>query len=249
MVERGDEFRGRLQDARPDALVVVGNDHFHQLFMDNMPAFLIGKMTDYDAIFHNETREFGMPPSVLPGDKNLAEEILDGLIEREVDMAFSDELRLDHSVVVPLQFVCPAFDIPLVPVLTNCVAPPLPPARRFVEVGRRLRAAIDSLHGDRRVAVIVSGHLSVDVGGPDHFPDHAADAAWDDAVMEALRTGDLGTAIELSSFERMARAGNATDQFLNYLLGAGVADGTLPSHAEAMKRRSNSQAWIAWEPT
>ena len=29
---------------QPDVLITNGNDHLHQFFMDNMPAFMIGKM-------------------------------------------------------------------------------------------------------------------------------------------------------------------------------------------------------------
>jgi len=30
-------------------LVMVGSDHFHQLWLDNMPQFLVGKAPFYDA--------------------------------------------------------------------------------------------------------------------------------------------------------------------------------------------------------
>ena len=54
-------FRETLTRARPDVLVMVGSDHFHQLWLDNMPQFLIGKAPFYDANFYNEEREFGLP--------------------------------------------------------------------------------------------------------------------------------------------------------------------------------------------
>ena len=31
---------------------MVGSDHFHQLWLDNMPQFLVGKAPFYDANFH-----------------------------------------------------------------------------------------------------------------------------------------------------------------------------------------------------
>ena len=42
-------FRDTLTRARPDVLVMVGSDHFHQLWLDNMPQFLVGKAPFYDA--------------------------------------------------------------------------------------------------------------------------------------------------------------------------------------------------------
>ena len=36
-------YRETLAAAKPDVLVMVGSDHFHQIFLDNCPQFLIGK--------------------------------------------------------------------------------------------------------------------------------------------------------------------------------------------------------------
>ena len=54
-------YRQTLTRARPDVLVMVGSDHFHQLWLDNMPQFLVGKAPFYDANYYNEEREFGLP--------------------------------------------------------------------------------------------------------------------------------------------------------------------------------------------
>src|SRR5262249_37887230 len=47
-VAKIEAFRETLTRARPDVLVMVGSDHFHQLWLDNMPQFLIGKAPFYD---------------------------------------------------------------------------------------------------------------------------------------------------------------------------------------------------------
>ena len=47
------EFGLDLTAAKPDILVMVGADHFHQFFHDNYPTFLIGKQPKYDATFYN----------------------------------------------------------------------------------------------------------------------------------------------------------------------------------------------------
>ncbi len=38
-----DWLRQKMAQARPDVLIVVASDHLNQWFMDNMPAFLVGK--------------------------------------------------------------------------------------------------------------------------------------------------------------------------------------------------------------
>ena len=113
--------------------------------MDNMPAFMIGKMDAYSGTFYDETREFGLPQCRLPGDIELSEAIMDGAFDRGVDFAYSNELTIDHSIIVPMMFVRPEMDIPIVPILTNCIAPPMPRAKRFYEVGKAIRSAIDAL--------------------------------------------------------------------------------------------------------
>ena len=66
-VRKVEAYRETLARARPDILVMVGSDHFHQLWLDNMPQFLVGKAPYYDANYYNEEREFGLPRLLLKG--------------------------------------------------------------------------------------------------------------------------------------------------------------------------------------
>ena len=95
-------FRETLTRARPDVLVMVGSDHFHQLWLDNMPQFLVGKAPFFDANFYNEEREFGLPRMTLRGQEDLASHILRNGLDRDFDLAFSNELRIDHSITCPI---------------------------------------------------------------------------------------------------------------------------------------------------
>src|SRR6202034_2852521 len=62
-------FRETLTRANADVLVLVGSDHFHQLWLDNMPQFLVGKAPFYDANWYNEEREFGLPKMFFAGQE------------------------------------------------------------------------------------------------------------------------------------------------------------------------------------
>src|ERR1700691_2604880 len=59
-VAKIEAFRAPLTRAEPDVLLMVGSDHFHQLWLDNMPQFLVGKAPFFDANWYNEEREFGL---------------------------------------------------------------------------------------------------------------------------------------------------------------------------------------------
>lgn len=247
MQDRFDGVRERLGRVRPEAIVSVGNDHFHQFFMDNMPAFVLGKMDRYDGTFYNEVREFDLPRVTIPGDAALAGAILEGLLASRVDLAFSNELKVDHSIVVPLLFTRPDLDLPIVPIMSNCVAPPLPTAARFHEVGRALRRVIESLPDRRRIAILGSGNLSLEVGGPLQFAPHAMDPEFDEAAVGWIAAADAESAARACTYERLLRAGNVSHGFLNYLLLLGAAGDAKPTYAEGLKRSGSTQAYFAWE--
>src|SRR6201994_3675363 len=91
-VPKIEAFRAPLTRARPDVLVMVGSDHFHQLWLDNMPQFLVGKAPFYDANYYNEEREFGLPKLLLTGDEELSAYLLRQGMDAGFDLAFSNEL-------------------------------------------------------------------------------------------------------------------------------------------------------------
>jgi protocatechuate 4,5-dioxygenase, beta chain len=213
-----------------------------------MPLFLVGHMDQFDLTYYNEVREFGLTRESVVGSPELSGHLIEGCLNNGVDVAYSLEVKLDHSILVPLFLFRPELDLPIAPFLTNCIAPPLPPARRYFEVGRVIRKVIDAIPGDLRVGVVSTGHLSLDVGGPDQFATAAHDPDWDDRAVGWIATGDIEGAIAACTPEQLMEKGNLTMGYLNFLLTAGVADGLLPTHAEAVKRGGSSQALFAWEP-
>ena len=200
--ERIAMMRQKLAEAKVDVLVCIGNDHLHQFFMDNMPAFMIGKMEQYDGTFYDEEREFGLPKCKLQGDVNVADAIMEGAFDRGVDFSYSNELTIDHSIIVPMMFVRPEMDIPIVPILTNCIAPPMPRPKRYFEVGKALRAAIDSLPTNKRIGVLVSGHLSLEIGGPKMFEPKLTDPNFDANAVGWIVNGNIDAAAEACTPEK-----------------------------------------------
>src|SRR5215475_15277372 len=245
--ERIATMREKLAAANPDVLITIGNDHLHQFFMDNMPAFMIGKMDQYDGTFYDETREFGLPTCKLPGDVELSDAIMEGAFDRGVDFAYSNELTIDHSIVVPMIFVRPEMDIPIVPILTNCIAPPMPRAKRFYEVGKAIRAAVDGLATNKRIGVLVSGHLSLEIGGPRQFERHLMDPQFDADAVGWIQHGDIKSAAEGCTPTRMMQAGNMTSGYLNFLMMMGVANLTSPSYAEGLDAGFPAVPFFSWD--
>ncbi len=236
-----------VQRADPDVIVIVASDHFHQYFYNNMPQFLIGRMTSYQGTFYNEAREFDLPRVDLGGNRQLSTDMIEAGFEHGFDFAFSDEMRLDHACVVPSLITQPSLEIPVVPVLTNCGAPPIPSGRRFVELGTTLRRAIESSNAVERVAVVVSGNLSLEVGGPEQMMPYSVDPEFDELAMEWLVERDFPALTAESTYERLMSHGNTSFQFLNMITMAAMQDDMTLVHAEAMKRRGSPAPCFIYE--
>jgi hypothetical protein len=149
-VRKVEAFRETLTRARPDVLVMVGSDHFHQLWLDNMPQFLVGKAPFYDANFHNEEREFGLPRMLMKGQEDLSAYVLREGLDAGFDLAFSNELRIDHSITCPIITLRPQNDLPIVPIRpAAATAEAVCPARTDDPAAGGVVAVVPAGGGDR----------------------------------------------------------------------------------------------------
>jgi 2,3-dihydroxyphenylpropionate 1,2-dioxygenase len=155
------EARDRIAAAKPDVAIIIGSNHFRGLWLDLMPTFLIG-VGDVEA-----AGESGTPKGPLPTHPEFARHLLQGAIDDGFDVSFSGKLMVDHGISHAVQYLLDGIDVPVVPIIINMFAPPLPRLERVVALGRALRRAVDSYGEDLRVAVIASGGLSHALPWPD----------------------------------------------------------------------------------
>jgi len=242
-----ESMRKRMAGFRPEVLIVIASDHLNQFFMDNMPAFLIGKAPRAEGPFRHESRAFGIAPYHAEIDIEAAKGLLRLGSKWGVDFAFSDEFRMDHAFTVPLNFIRPEMDLPIVPVFTNVMAPPIPPARRFYEAGKAIRKMIEELPSDKRVGVVSSGHLAIEIGGPKDGRS-SSDPEFDQRMMDLIAKGAAETVIEEATWDRMMAAGNVAPGFSNFVLLMGLADGKAPTASGVRFPKSKgSVPFMAWD--
>ena len=242
-------FRETLTRANPDVLVMVGSDHFHQLWLDNMPQFLVGKAPFYDANWYNEEREFGLPRMLLKGQEDLSAHILRAGLDEGFDLAFSNELRIDHSITCPIITLRPEADLPIVPIYTNIFAPPLPQPSRFVKLGEAIRKIVEEWPSDLRVAIVGTGHLSLELGGPRQFGPHGPDPEFDRRAVEWIATGDLDNCVREVTLDSLHAPGNATHGFMDFMLMMGVAGaGAKADHVDTLDLFHTMEAYVTWYP-
>ena len=138
----------------PDAVVVIGPDHFHGNFYDLLPPFVLG-VEEAEGF-----GDFGSRSGPLPVAAELAWPIRDGLAGAGFDLALSYALTVDHGVVQSYDVVCRGRGVPMVPLVVNTAAPPLPSLERCTALGTALGDAIRGAAFPGRVLLIASGGLS-----------------------------------------------------------------------------------------
>jgi 2,3-dihydroxyphenylpropionate 1,2-dioxygenase len=179
-IDRAHRFRdglgvaaAQLAEIRPDAVVIVGSNHFRGFWLDLMPSFTIGVGEVVSS------GEHGTPQGMLPSDPALGLHICNSMIAQEFDVAFSTRITVDHGISHAYQWLLTKTQAPIVPIVLNCFAPPLPTLYRARAFGAALRKALLSAPGTKRVAVIATGGLSHKLP----FPDWRDPKSEDDAFL------------------------------------------------------------------
>ena len=158
-------IRKWLAEKKPDALVLVYNDHVTSFFFDHYSAFALGIGDAYPVA------DEGGGARALPavrGHAALAQHIGFSLVTDEFDMSFCQDKPLDHGVLSPLSMLLPHepdWAAPVVPLQVGVLQFPVPSALRCYKLGQALRRAIESYPEDLSVVLVATGGLSHQVHG------------------------------------------------------------------------------------
>lgn len=183
LYEQFGRLRAQLRASEPEALIVVAAEHFANFFMDNMPAFAIGMADHYDGPIEDPAW-LGIARSRIPGNALLAQQLISHVMHT-VDVAYAQEWKFDHGIMVPLHFLTPQFDLPIIPANINCQGPPLTPLPRAWAFGEALRRACDAL--PQRIALVGTGGISHWPATPDSG---RINEAWDRDFLDRWQRND-----------------------------------------------------------
>lgn len=174
--DRAERFRGALADARnalararPDIAVIVGSNHFRGFWLDLIPSFTLG-VGEVTA-----AGEAGTPKGPQKTMPVFAQAVADHLVAAGTEVAISARLQIDHGQSHAIQYLLDGLDVPVVPLVVNVFAAPLPTIARCMELGRNLAAVIAAYPEDLRVAVIASGGLSHQLPWPSRWQEPAGE--------------------------------------------------------------------------
>ena len=224
-LKRGYAELGKLlRDARPDVILGFANDHVLNLPFSNMPDFCVGTAEQWQGPAPWFKDWLAVADYRVAGNREVAHELVHGLDRLGMTVAFRDDLLFDDNFSVPLTVLTPDYDIPLVPVHMNCLVPPVPTPEHCFNLGERVaRVVRESLPAGMRVAVMATGGLSHDPGGPRYFE---IDEAFDRWFLSLLEAGDTPRAFAECTLERMREAGaGGTPELIAWFVAWGAAKG------------------------
>ena len=148
----------------PDLVIQFGSDHYSNVHLDLMPAFLLGHQAE-------AIGDCGGLPGKLDVPMELTTELAIHLVESGFDIATSHAMKVDHGFSNALGLFMHG-DIaarPVIPVFINAMAEPRPRMQRCRLLGESIGAWAAKL--GKRVAFIGSGGLSHETGAI--FPQYA----------------------------------------------------------------------------
>jgi aromatic ring-opening dioxygenase catalytic subunit (LigB family) len=213
------EAMGRdFEAGKPDVLVVLSNDHLHNFFLNNFPALCIGVAEQYDSPIEHWLRA---KRRTFRGDQSLGSCLLRTALDEGFDPSFSMEMVLDHGSLTPLELAGLDPDLPIVPILFNCVQPPMPTMRRCHQFGQFLGQALRNYDGVERVAILATGGISHDIATPRMG---MVNREFDETLLGLMEAGDPDAVVKYAT-DHVHTAGNGAEEIRMWMAAMGVADG------------------------
>lgn len=218
-----------LEEARPDAIVIFSSDHLDRCFFDNLPPFLVAVGDSAEGPVNEWLK---IPKVKVSVDGALGRFLVSEGLENGVDFSSSADLPLDHAEVVPLSFLTPSWNVPIVPIVVNAFAPPMPSLKRCTQVGAFVREAVERWPEHKRIAVLGTGGLSHWVGLPEMGRVNAEFDRW---FMDTLAAGQQSDIIARykKAEELDAVAGNGGQEVRDWLAAAGAMPPSLKAQVLA----------------
>jgi len=155
-----------LEREKPDAAILIYNDHVTSFFFDRYPTFALSVAAEHPIADEG----FGKRPlAPIPGDSDFAWHVAHSLVDDEFDITLCQDMPLDHGALTPLSALWPDRAAPwpcaVLPIAVNVLQFPVPSPRRLFKLGQALRRAVESYRDDYRVVVLGTGGLSHQLHG------------------------------------------------------------------------------------
>jgi 3-O-methylgallate 3,4-dioxygenase len=212
-----------LEAARPDVVLILGDDQHEQFLDDNLPALAIYHGETVPVVHHvgrnsqpykeREEREWASTEPEYPSHAELGRYLIEALMAEEFDVARTNRLRpeigVGHAFAFLYRRLWPGTRVPMVPFMVNTYFPPNQPTpKRCYALGQALRRALEAWETPARVALVASGGLSHVI----------MDEALDRHLLNALQEDDREALFAIPR----AQLKGGTSEILNWIAVAGA---------------------------
>ena len=214
-----------LKANRPDAIVLVFNDHATAFSLEMIPTFAIGTAAQY------QPADEGWGPRPVPtvvGHPALAAHIAQSVIQDDFDLTIVNKMDVDHGLTVPLSLMCGqpgAWPCPVIPFAVNVVQYPVPSGRRCFNLGRAIRKAVASYDAPLKVQIWGTGGMSHQLQGPRAG---LINRAWDSAFLDQL-IADPAALAQKPHIDYVREAGSEGIELVMWLIARGAMSDSAPT--------------------
>jgi len=227
---KGYEFSKQwMQEAKPDVIILVHNDHATAFSLQMIPTFAIGTAAEF------QPADEGWGPRPVPmvqGHPELASHIAQSVILQDFDLTIVNEMDVDHGLTVPLSLMCgqpTAWPCPVIPFAVNVVQYPVPRGQRCFQLGQAIRRALDEYDEDLNVQIWGTGGMTHQLQGPRAG---LINKQWDSKFLDKL-IDDPEAAAAIPHIEYVREAGSEGIELVMWLIARGamsdVAGGSKPT--------------------
>jgi hypothetical protein len=210
-----DRLRQALVASAPEVLILFTSEHWANFFLDHVSPFCVGRAAAYSGPIEPWLK---IEKTTIKGDPKLAEEVVLGCYANDLEPGFSYEMEFDHGTMIPLHFLTPQMDIPVVPIVINTLMPPQPSVRRCLQLGHAVGEI--ARRSNKRIGLVATGGLSHDPGERNHG---FIDQSFDRRFLETLGTGDVAR-LGKYSVSDFASAGAGAIELLSWIALAGALE-------------------------
>ena len=207
-----------MQEAKPDVIILVYNDHATAFSLQMIPTFAIGTAAEF------QPADEGWGPRPVPivqGHPELASHIAQSLILQDFDLTIVNEMDVDNGLTVPLSLMCgqpKTWPCPVIPFAVNVVQYPVPRGQRCFQLGQAIRRALDEYDEDLNVQIWGTGGMTHQLQGPRAG---LINKQWDSQFLDKL-INDPEAAAVIPHIEYVREAGSEGIELVMWLIARGA---------------------------
>jgi len=207
-----------MADVKPDVVIMVYNDHVNAFDFKIIPTFAIGCAEEFPIA---DEGWGARPVPIVKGYPEFASHLVQSLVLDEFDITIVNQMEVDHGLTSPMSllFGTPdAWPVRVIPLAVNVIQYPAPTGNRCYNLGKAIKAAVESWDEDLNVVIFGTGGMSHQIQGPRAG---LVNKDFDIAFLDGL-TKDPAALAQIPPMTYLRDAGNEAIELVMWLIMRGA---------------------------